>query len=76
MGKQRKKPIGEVIKARRQKLKLKAEDVALKCNVSRSRVYQWERQSRVVEKNLKTLALALQMPLGRLKAANGQRETA
>lgn len=72
----RKKRIGEVIKTARVRRGLKAEDVAKICNVSRSRVYLWEADSYVFPKNLPALSLALQIPISRLKAVNGERAAA
>lgn len=66
------KPIGVVLKKARIKLGLKAEDVAARCNVSRSRVYQWEATRYVFPKNLPALSVVLHIPIGRLKAANGK----
>lgn len=73
MAKMRKKRIGEVIKQARVRMNLKAEDVARACNVSRSRVYLWEQDDYVFPKNLAALSQALQIPVARLKAVNGQR---
>jgi transcriptional regulator with XRE-family HTH domain len=63
--------IGQVIKAARVKLELSAEDVAAKCNVSRSRVYQWESQDYVMPKNFTALANALNIPVKLLERSNG-----
>lgn len=68
----KKKSISDVIKAARTRLKLSADDVAARCNVSRSRVYQWEAQGYVFPKNLPALSAALQVPVRRLKATNGR----
>jgi transcriptional regulator with XRE-family HTH domain len=74
MAKRRKKKhIGELIRTRRVRLKLRAEDVAEHCNVSRARVYQWEAADYVFGKNLPALAEVLQIPLGRLRNVNGSR---
>jgi len=62
--------IGQLIKEVRVKRKLKAEDVAARCNVSRSRVYQWEASKSLLPKNLKPLSEALRIPLKRLQAEN------
>lgn len=64
--------IGEAIKTARVKLNLSADQVGQLCNVSRSRVYQWEAQEYVFPKNLAALAAALHVSLRRLKAMNGR----
>jgi DNA-binding transcriptional regulator YiaG len=63
--------IGRLIKKARLKHRLKAEEVAERCNVSRSRVYSWEASRSIFPKNLKTLSRALDIPLGRLRKENG-----
>ena len=65
-----KKHIGKVLKAERLKLKLSAEDVGCLCNVSRSRVYQWESGRYVFPKNIPMLARALGIPPKILEAEN------
>lgn len=65
-----KQPIGVILKRARLRNKLSAEAVAASCNVSRSRVYQWEAGNYVFPKNLSTLSEVLHVPVGRLKAAN------
>jgi transcriptional regulator with XRE-family HTH domain len=65
------KTIGQVIKKARIKLKLTADEVGARCNVSRSRVYQWEAGNFVFPKNLKALSAALQVSVKRLEAVNG-----
>lgn len=64
------KHIGRLIKQARKKKHLKAEDVAVRCNVSRSRVYQWELSKSVLPKNLKSLSEALDISLKRLRDEN------
>lgn len=64
--------IGEVLKAARQRLGLKAEDVAEGCNVSRSRVYMWEAGDYVMPKNLHSLSCVLGIPKKKLEQINGQ----
>lgn len=64
------KPIGIVLKDARLRKGLKADDVAAFCNVSRSRVYQWEADIYVFPKNLPALAAVLGVPIKKLKAAN------
>jgi transcriptional regulator with XRE-family HTH domain len=62
--------IGKVLKAARIRKKLKAEDVGKRCNVSRSRVYQWEKDRYVSEKNIHVLAKALGIPVKILEREN------
>lgn len=66
----RRKPIGTVLKDARLRKGLKAEDVAAFCNVSRSRVYQWEAGTSVFPKNLPALSTVLGVPIKKLQAAN------
>jgi transcriptional regulator with XRE-family HTH domain len=47
--------------------------IAKRCNVSRSRLYQWERQTFILPKNLRALAMALGIPHSVLVALNGPR---
>lgn len=65
--------IGGVIMLARKIRRLKADEVAKHCNVSRGRVYQWERQTYILPKNLRNLAEVLHVPLEMLEAANGSR---
>jgi transcriptional regulator with XRE-family HTH domain len=65
-----KKHIGHLIKQARVRIGLRAEDVAEACNVSRSRVYQWEASASLLKKNLKPLSDALNIPLTRLEREN------
>jgi transcriptional regulator with XRE-family HTH domain len=65
------KTIGQVIKEARIKLKLTADEVGEACNVSRSRIYQWEAGNFVFPKNLKLLAAALRLSKKRLETVNG-----
>lgn len=65
--------IGDVIRRRRMRKKLTADDVAKLVNVSRSRIYQWESASFIMPKNLPGLSVALGISERRLKAANGAR---
>lgn len=67
------KKIGEVIKKARVRKKLTADEVGDECNVSRSRVYQWEAAEFIMPKNLPGLARALGLSMKRLKSANGGR---
>ena len=66
----RKKHIGKLLKEARLRRKLSAEEVARRCNVSRSRVYQWEKQRHVFPKNIEPLAKALNIPKSKLEAEN------
>lgn len=72
ISKKQREHIGELLKRARMKLKLKAEDVGAYCNVSRSRVYQWEAGDYVFPKNLPTLASVLKLSIKRLNACNGR----
>lgn len=65
-----KRHIGRLIKKARVRMHLRAEDVAEACNVSRSRVYQWEASETLLKKNLKPLSDALNIPLPRLQREN------
>ncbi len=67
------KTIGELIKAARKRRKLRADDVAKLCNLSRARVYQLEAGTFVMPKNLKRLSEVLGVPLKRLQDSNGKR---
>ena len=70
-GVRRKKTIGQIINAARIKKGLKAEEVGEACNVSRARVYMWEKKRHIIAKNLKHLSAVLGIPLKRLEKANG-----
>lgn len=69
----REKHIGRLIEARRRARKLSADQLAVACNVSRSRIYQWEKDTRIMPKNLPALARALGLPISALLAENGPR---
>jgi transcriptional regulator with XRE-family HTH domain len=69
-----KKKIGEIIKRARTRKNLTADAVGEECNVSRSRVYQWEAASFIMPKNLPALARALGLSERTLKRANGGRD--
>ena len=69
----RKKHIGRLLETARKIRGLTADLVALNCNVTRGRVYQWEKQTFVMSKNLPALAATLQVPLHMLIAENGKR---
>lgn len=66
----RKKHIGKLLKEARLRRKLSAEEVGRRCNVSRSRIYQWEKQRYVFPKNIEPLAKALNIPKSKLEAEN------
>lgn len=66
----KKETIGQVIKAARKRLKMKAEDVAQECNVSRSRLYKWEAEKYIMPKNLGALSRVLRVPRRKLEAVN------
>ncbi len=65
------KHIGRLIYFGRVFQHLTADEVARRCNVTRSRVYQWEQQDFILPKNLAPLAVALGLPLRTLELANG-----
>jgi len=69
-----KKHIGKLLKEARLRRKLTAEEVGKRCNVSRSRVYQWEKQRYVFPKNIEPLAKALNIPKSKLEAENIKKE--
>lgn len=69
--KQQQVPIGALLKCARMRLNLSADDVGALCNVSRSRVYQWEAGSYVFPKNLLPLSVALNITMKKLHATNG-----
>ena len=71
MGK--KKHIGKLLKEARLRRKLSAEEVGRRCNVSRARVYQWERERYVSRKNIQSLAKALRIAKAKLEAENLKR---
>lgn len=52
---------------------LSADKVAESCNVTRGRVYQWEKEAFILPKNLRPLSAALGIPLQMLVAENGSR---
>lgn len=66
-------PIGAIIKAARVRRKLRAEDVAARCNVSRANVYLWEGGTYIMSKNLGTLSRELGVPLKKLIEANSKK---
>lgn len=65
--------IGRLIETARKIRGLTADEVGRRCNVTRSRVYQWEKQAFILPKNLPWLARALGMPLKMLLIENGHR---
>ena len=68
MGK--KKHIGKLLKEARLRRKLSAEEVGRRCNVSRSRIYAWEKERYVSRKNIQSLAKALRIAKAKLEAEN------
>lgn len=70
------KTIGEVIKRARERRGLTADEVAAKCNVARSSVYQWEASSYILPKNFKALAPVLGVTEKYLIRRNGERHQA
>lgn len=66
----RKKHIGKLLEEARKRRNLTADEVGRRCNVSRSRVYQWEKQRSVLPKNIEPLAKALGIPKSKLEAEN------
>lgn len=69
----RRKHIGNLLEIARRIRGLSADEIARRCNVTRGRVYQWEKQRFVLPKNLPALSAALGVPLKVLIAANGGR---
>lgn len=68
-----KQTVGELIKSVRKQQNLRAEVVAEYCNVSRERVFQWERGDFILEKNFEGISEALGISIRRLKLANAKR---
>ena len=66
----RKKHIGKLLKEARLRRKLSAEEVGRRCNLSRSRIYQFEKERSIISKNIEPLAKALQIPKSKLEAEN------
>ena len=73
LGLQRKKHIGKLLEKTRKYRGLTADEVAVRCNVTRGRIYQWEKQDFVLPKNLPLLSAALGLPLTMLLGENGPR---
>lgn len=67
------KHIGKMLETARKMRGLTADTVAERCNVTRGRVYQWEKQKFVLPKNFPLLSAALGIPLDLLVAENGRR---
>lgn len=67
------KHMGKFLARRRIQLGLPVTAVARGCNVTRGRVYQWERERRVLPKNLVPLSRVLGLPLTALISENGNR---
>ena len=65
------KHIGKLIREVRKSLGLKPKDLGRRCNVTRSRIYQWEKQKYILPKNFGALSMALGIPVDRLIRENG-----
>jgi len=59
-----------VIKRARQRKKLAVEEVAAACNVSRSRMFSWEKATFILPKNFEKLSKVLGISIRRLKSVN------
>ncbi|WP_028164148.1 helix-turn-helix domain-containing protein [Bradyrhizobium elkanii] len=68
-----KQTIGQLIRQTRKRKGLSAELVAFECNVTTSRLYQWEVANRIIEKNIPALAKALRIPASQLRSVNVKR---
>lgn len=68
-----KKHIGNAILARRLEKNITAIAMAIACNVSRGRIYQWEKQDYILPKNFPIISKALDVPLRWLLAANAHK---
>ena len=66
----RKKHIGKLLKEVRIRRKLSAEEVGRRCKLSRSRIYQIEKERSVLSKNIEPFAKALKIPKSTLEAEN------
>ena len=66
------KHIGKLIKASREKRKMSVPALAVLCNVTRGRIYQWEKQRFILPKQLPLLAAALLIRLTELEYENGK----
>lgn len=66
----RKRHIGRLLERARKNRGLSADQVAVQCNVNRSCVYQWEKRTYVMPKNLSDLSSALRLPLRVLQEEN------
>jgi transcriptional regulator with XRE-family HTH domain len=75
LGLPRKKHIGKLLERTRKSRGLTADEVAVRCNVTRGRIYQWEKQTFILPKNLPPLSAALSIPLTVLLNENGPRPT-
>lgn len=68
-----KKHIGKLLERTRKLRSLTADEVAVRCNVTRGRIYQWEKQTFILPKNLPTLSAALDISFTVLLNENGPR---
>jgi transcriptional regulator with XRE-family HTH domain len=67
--------IGELIKDVRKRKNIRAETVAECCNVTRERVFQWDHQDYIMEKNFEGLSKALGITVRHLKMANAKAQS-
>lgn len=63
--------IGDILRRARKRKKMLADEVAARCNVTRSRYYQWEASNRILNKNLPALAATLDLSIDYLRRVNG-----
>ncbi len=70
------KTIGEVIRKARERKKLTADEVAERCHVARSSVYQWEASTFIMPKHFWVLAPVLGLTEKYLHRVNGERDLA
>jgi transcriptional regulator with XRE-family HTH domain len=70
------KHIGRLVQSGRKIRGLTADEVARHCNVTRGRVYQWEKEKFILPKNLSGLSEVLKVPLPLLVAENGKKQPA
>lgn len=73
LGLQGKKHIGKLLERTRVSRRLKAAVIAVQCNISRGRYYQWEKQIFILPKNLMLLSRAMSLSLTVLLNENGPR---
>jgi len=66
--------IGKLIQRTRKARRLSGDKLALRCNVSPSCIYRWEREDYILPKHLPLLARSLSIALKTLQAKNGPRQ--